>query len=975
MDSLSVTWLLQVVNDMVRFGAGLLVQTALILAAGLWISHLLRKRGAAAQSLTLRAFLAAAFLCPLAANLLHITGVPRLQFTLMPASLSGPAEPKVQPPLTLKPSATTPPSSGLHPLASSAPAFGNHTKPLTESGTQPASATLPEAPSHHTSAVAPPTSHHSGALKKPVPSTHAIPSLRAPFYIAFTLLWAAASLVLLLRLLMHHLAVLRLRRTAFQAKPSFTESCQSIAAKLGTNPPPVFQHPEVHSPFLAGCLRPCIFLPLGDGELTLNERAVFFHELAHLTRRDTFWNLLCHLGIALLPFQPLLWVLARHIEETSDFVCDDFVAHHTISGRIYAASLLETAWAFQPARRETIAGVGFISLASSLRRRIARILDTSRAITIRVGTRMLVLISSFCLCITFLSGLISFAQGRKISDTLSRGGKIAAFTLLPLAQKQIAATTKPSIKTDDTNNATPREETTPEDETVAFTDNSIGEPAPAPTVSTEITAPAATMAALSDNNTVPDPFAGAESAVIPDHTASAVENSPVEKTIGNQTGSHADVSFLPSVMTGSGTSNTGSDNTISEVKPGQLYINAKEQECTGLKSNLDWGKQSPVWSPDGKTIAFTEYTGFGIWLAPSEGGEPRLLYNNRGQWEYDGRKFGGGNMRTLCFTPDGKRITIVNYIFDMTKGSRADFSGVEVIVYGIVPVIENIEIVTGYRRIIFMDAIDGCWSPDGKTFVAVTEPEQGQTLGRIVSIDTTTEEKRILAESGASPCISPDGKTVIYTDGSSLYRVPIAGGAPERLPVEGCLWNPRCSPDGVWVLGTGNTNGGASRAWLRAFNLLTGKTNDILSSDTYTFEMGSWSPSGKQYCYTKTSLGGNTGSSIWIADINPATIGTSDSAEENVPTQFRLIGNYPNPFNPSTTIEFSLSLSGKASLTVYNMTGQKVRELVTEQLSAGKHAMVWNGRDDRGKPVSSGVYIARLMMEGKVESHRMTLVK
>jgi Tol biopolymer transport system component len=300
---------------------------------------------------------------------------------------------------------------------------------------------------------------------------------------------------------------------------------------------------------------------------------------------------------------------------------------------------------------------------------------------------------------------------------------------------------------------------------------------------------------------------------------------------------------------------------------------------------------------------------------------------------------------------------------------------VDVIVYGIVPVIENIEIATGKKHIVLMDAADGCWTPDGKTFVAVTQPEVGKTMGRIATIDISTGDERIIAESGASPCITPDGSTVIYTDGMSLLCVPLASGDPEQLPVEGQLWNPRCSPDGVWILGTGNTNGDTSRTWLRAYNRQTNKTVDVLASPTHTLEMGAWSADGKQYCYTKTSLSGGSGSSIWIADFDSETIGNSTSTEVSVPSQFKLIGNYPNPFNPSTTIEFSLSASGKASLAVYNMSGQKVRELVAGQLSAGKHSVIWNGRDDRGKPVSSGVYITRLKMEGKVESHRMTLVK
>ncbi len=93
------------------------------------------------------------------------------------------------------------------------------------------------------------------------------------------------------------------------------------------------------------------------------------------------------------------------------------------------------------------------------------------------------------------------------------------------------------------------------------------------------------------------------------------------------------------------------------------------------------------------------------------------------------------------------------------------------------------------------------------------------------------------------------------------------------------------------------------------------------------------------------------------------------------PAEFKLIGNYPNPFNPVTTIRFSLPSEGMAELAIYGMNGQKIRELVSGRMEAGSRSVVWNGRDDDGRPVSSGVYIARLKMNGKVESRRMTLVK
>ncbi len=82
--------------------------------------------------------------------------------------------------------------------------------------------------------------------------------------------------------------------------------------------------------------------------------------------------------------------------------------------------------------------------------------------------------------------------------------------------------------------------------------------------------------------------------------------------------------------------------------------------------------------------------------------------------------------------------------------------------------------------------------------------------------------------------------------------------------------------------------------------------------------------------------------------------------EPALPKEYAVTGSHPNPFNPSTTISFTLPRGGDASLTVYNIAGQKVRTLISGFTAAGTHSAMWNGRDDSGRMVSSGVYIAHL---------------
>jgi hypothetical protein len=99
------------------------------------------------------------------------------------------------------------------------------------------------------------------------------------------------------------------------------------------------------------------------------------------------------------------------------------------------------------------------------------------------------------------------------------------------------------------------------------------------------------------------------------------------------------------------------------------------------------------------------------------------------------------------------------------------------------------------------------------------------------------------------------------------------------------------------------------------------------------------------------------------------------AVESTKPIQTALLPNAPNPFNPTTTIPFTLASDGAVSLRIYNVMGQQVRMLVSGHRSAGHHTVSWNGRDDRGKAVTSGVYLYRLTVAQTVRVRRMTLVR
>jgi hypothetical protein len=98
--------------------------------------------------------------------------------------------------------------------------------------------------------------------------------------------------------------------------------------------------------------------------------------------------------------------------------------------------------------------------------------------------------------------------------------------------------------------------------------------------------------------------------------------------------------------------------------------------------------------------------------------------------------------------------------------------------------------------------------------------------------------------------------------------------------------------------------------------------------------------------------------------------------DPTLPEAFALHPNFPNPFNPSTTIRFDLPQQSKVTLAVYNMLGQKVRTITNTLYPAGRHQVVWDGTDQSGNPVASGVYIYRISTNnGFSKAQKMMLLK
>jgi hypothetical protein len=112
-----------------------------------------------------------------------------------------------------------------------------------------------------------------------------------------------------------------------------------------------------------------------------------------------------------------------------------------------------------------------------------------------------------------------------------------------------------------------------------------------------------------------------------------------------------------------------------------------------------------------------------------------------------------------------------------------------------------------------------------------------------------------------------------------------------------------------------------------------------------------------------------------IDDVELWAMPTYVSGAGDLPGRQLALSSHPNPFNPLTKVEFALEAAGFASLDVYDMQGRLVRRLVTAELAAGTHSVVWDGLDGDGRKVGSGVYLARLVAGGRTAEHKMVMLK
>ncbi len=203
------------------------------------------------------------------------------------------------------------------------------------------------------------------------------------------------------------------------------------------------------------------------------------------------------------------------------------------------------------------------------------------------------------------------------------------------------------------------------------------------------------------------------------------------------------------------------------------------------------------------------------------------------------------------------------------------------------------------------------------------------------------------AEQHSNPIYAWDGGMVqMSIDGGTWNQITPVGGYPCRT------YNNAASPFPA------NTN-----VWSGAF-----------SWTEAVFDLSQYVGTAK-FRFVFGSDGYVGGEGWYVDDVLVLSDPVANDDPAAIPLVVKLMDNYPNPFNPSTTLSFSIPTADQVSLCIYNLKGQRVKDLAQGAMAAGKHSFVWDGMDNAGLPVASGIYLYRLQTGSFTESRKMMLMK
>lgn len=146
--------------------------------------------------------------------------------------------------------------------------------------------------------------------------------------------------------------------------------------------------------------------------------------------------------------------------------------------------------------------------------------------------------------------------------------------------------------------------------------------------------------------------------------------------------------------------------------------------------------------------------------------------------------------------------------------------------------------------------------------------------------------------------------------------------------------------------------------------------DQVIDGNLHAFYVGDNQPGYEFYAYFPPVV-----SAVYYYAIDVSQIPVTAVKTHQIARQFELSPLYPNPFNPTANIRFSLSKTGNVKLSIYNALGQKVKTLIDKPMNAGRYDAIWNGTDDYSALVSSGVYLCRLDTDFGTMMRKITFIK
>ena len=345
--------------------------------------------------------------------------------------------------------------------------------------------------------------------------------------------------------------------------------------------------------------------------------------------------------------------------------------------------------------------------------------------------------------------------------------------------------------------------------------------------------------------------------------------------------------------------------------------------------------EAVAFSPDGNILASAGW-GNAVQLWNAETGQFKI--------SLDHSKY----VVSVAFAPDGKTITDGYRLWDANTGQEK----------------ATLDHSRGLTSVAF--------SPNGTTIAGAS------SNGTVQLWDANTGQSQAILEAHGdgvySVAFAPDGKTIACGRNNDIIQLWDVDTGQLKNTLEGHMYvveSVAFSPDGT-TLASGSLDG-----TVQLWDTDTGQSQAILQGHRYGTLSVAFAPDGN------TLASGSMDGTILLWDMSPyitPSVPTTIELSPTLPTQTALIANYPNPFNPDTYIPYQLHAPAHVRLTIYDIRGASVRGIDLGYQQAGRYltstsAAHWDGRNQFGQRVASGVYVYQLQAGPVVLGRKMLLVK